>query len=64
MKLVIFFLFLIIFLTSCSHAKLKECVCIDLFEPVCGVDGKTYSNSCFADCASVKFTQGECSKGG
>lgn len=36
-------------------------VCILIFEPVCGEDGKTYSNSCFASAAGVKVKfKGEC----
>ncbi len=38
-------------------------VCTQQYEPVCGVDGKTYSNICFAGLAKtqVKY-KGECSK--
>jgi len=32
----------------------KKVVCPDLYKPVCGVNGKTYSNSCYAYAAGVK----------
>ena len=38
-----------------------DCFCISLFEPVCGDDGQTYSNSCKAGCDRVEIAcEGEC----
>ena len=38
-----------------------EAVCITLWDPVCGKDGKTYSNSCFAQLAGAEVDyKGEC----
>lgn len=38
-------------------------VCIQVYDPVCGEDGKTYSNSCFASAANVRVKyKGECNQ--
>jgi len=44
-----------------SKTEAPEIVCSDLYEPVCGSDQKTYSNSCEAGLAGVTtFTDGAC----
>lgn len=32
----------------------KDCLCAEVFQPVCGIDGRTYANICRANCRQVK----------
>jgi len=49
---------------SAGVCKVKPEVCTEQFSPVCGCDGKTYSNACMAAAAGMNVERaGECGKG-
>lgn len=40
----------------------EPCVCPEYYDPVCGSNGETYSNECFAKCEVKKWKDGPCTK--
>ncbi len=43
----------------------SSCACTEQYEPVCGVDGRTYGNACMAGCAEMPVAHvGECGQVG
>jgi len=49
---------LLLGLTGCNTSI--DCVCPDIYNPVCGANGENYSSPCPADCEDMPYTFGEC----
>ncbi len=58
--LIVVFIFSVAY-TMSTMERNGEKVCYDLYSPVCGVDGNTYGNDCYAEREGVEIAyEGEC----
>ena len=68
MRLII--LSLVIFYQCTKNNNSQDCIiksmvsntfCVEIYDPVCGCNNKTYSNECYANANGITYyTRGEC----
>lgn len=48
---------------NCKETPNEDCICMDIYQPVCGCNNVTYGNSCAAECMGITdYSPGECPK--
>ena len=73
MRNISFFLFVLLFISCDDEDSFSPCqinekdedmVCIEIYQPVCGCDGVTYPNICYASTFGgvTSFIDGACNK--
>lgn len=46
---------------DCVAVAQDDCLCYEIYAPVCGCDNVTYSNDCYAECNGITdYVPGEC----
>jgi len=49
--------------SDCKEKPNDGRVCVQIYQPVCGCNGKTYGNSCEAEAYGItRYTNGECNR--